>query len=687
MKKIFGIFREDLRRVRSSVMACCLMIFLMVIPMLFTWFNILASWDPFGNTNQLKIAVASEDKGYESDLFPMEVNVGEQVLSGLRANDQIDWTITDTEKAMDGTRSGEYYAAIIVPENFSRDMLNFYADGSKPADIALHTNEKKNPLAQTIAGQGAQGVTTNISETFSKTVGDVSLALVSSLSDFMGRDDTQQVFDRLQARTDGLQSQLETGARTARSLSGLVESSIPLVESAQRIIDAPRPELPEVSTDGLQLSSGALDGALESTRQSYQVLGDRIDELYAQADRSRESRNTALNTMADNVDRNIAGYVNLRDQVAASVRPVMPVAGEDLLARLDEAITAQESVRDRLRAAASGGSGDGSGKPDFSALERAGQAIQGVRDSGLRDQVRQLSTTLQSIGQDLDVGDGEITLETAGLQNAARTVDRLAQGLDENAQRIGQLQERVQQASQTGDLSKLADIVGDDPQVLADALAAPVEVDRQPIYPVASFGAGMVPLYTSIALWVGALLSVVALRLDVPKSSAGNLQKYFGRFGIFGFIGLVQATLVTVGLILFVEVQAAYPFLLILAGWVTSVVFQFVVYSFVAAFSNTGKAICVFLLVLQISGPGGSYPPQLLPEWVQNISPFLPATYTVHAMRAAMAGIYQSDYWINLALLAMFILPALFVGIVLRALLANYFTKLRAAMDRTKVMS
>src|SRR6478735_2705715 len=127
MRNILQLTLRDVRHATQNVMACIVLFGLVVIPSLFTWFNVIASWDPFANTKDLKIAVASTDAGYESDLVPIRINVGEQVLSQLRGNDQLDWVITDEHDAIDGTKSGEYYAAIVLPETFSADMLTFYA--------------------------------------------------------------------------------------------------------------------------------------------------------------------------------------------------------------------------------------------------------------------------------------------------------------------------------------------------------------------------------------------------------------------------------------------------------------------------------------------------------------------------------------------------------------------------------
>lgn len=721
MRDALYVVKNDFSKVRRSVMATGLLLFLIIIPLLFTWFNVLAAWDPFGNTKDLKIAVASEDDGYTSDFFPIEVNAGDQVLSQLRANEQMDWVITNPSDAIEGTKSGEYYASIILPSTFSDDMLTFYADGSQPAQIALHTNEKKNALAPTIANKGAEGISANISETFTRTIGDVSLGLVTSLSDFLDQGDTQDALSRIEARAENLQSQLRNGARTARTMGDLTESAIPLLESAQRIIDTPRPSLSDTTRDGItdiSASSDALDGALSATRESYAIVGDRIDALYETANISRETRSETLNTLADNVQLNINAYEGLKDTVNTRIRPLAPAEAATLTGQLDEAIAAQESVRDRLRAASDSDSPE---RPDFSSLDRASSAIEDVRNSGIRDQVSQLAQTLRGIGDTIELPEGDIQLNTDSLAGASAALDDVGATLDQNADRLDDLLDRINTASRTGDLSEIAAIVGDDPEAFAQALAAPVEVERQAIYPVASFGVGMAPLYTTLALWVGALLAAVALRTDVAAKltkhrpnrfdeevdlenetaddtaeipseapeepeEIGPFAKYFGRYGTFALVGLAQSTLLTLGLIFFVKLEPAHPFLLVLAGWVSSCIFMLLVYALTVALSNAGKALAVFLLVIQISSAGGSYPLQLLPHWFQSVSPWLPATYSIRAFRSALAGSYGADYWIALATLLLFIIPALILGVVLRKPLANYTSGLNKALAKTKMM-
>ncbi|MBT1177554.1 YhgE/Pip family protein [Bifidobacterium callimiconis] len=147
LKNIGRIIVGDLRRLFGNITAVTMVIGLVAIPSLFAWFNVSANWDPFGNTGNLKFAVANDDEGYRSDLVPVKVNVGENVISALRANDQLDWVFTSREEAIEGTKSGEYYAAVVIPKSFSRDMMTVFSPDVKHASLTYYSNEKKNPLA------------------------------------------------------------------------------------------------------------------------------------------------------------------------------------------------------------------------------------------------------------------------------------------------------------------------------------------------------------------------------------------------------------------------------------------------------------------------------------------------------------------------------------------------------------
>ena len=106
MRNIWEIFRRDIKRIKNNVIAMIVIMGITVVPCLYAWFNIAASWDPYKNTGNLKVAVASVDKGYEGSLIPLELNMGDQVLTSLRSNSQLDWVFTRKKKAVSGVKSG-----------------------------------------------------------------------------------------------------------------------------------------------------------------------------------------------------------------------------------------------------------------------------------------------------------------------------------------------------------------------------------------------------------------------------------------------------------------------------------------------------------------------------------------------------------------------------------------------------
>ena len=125
MKNILRIFKYDLKKIHKNVIAMIVIMGITVIPTLYAWFNIAASWDPYGNTGNLKVAVASSDEGYSGELLSVNLNLGDQILTTLRGNSQLDWTFTSAKKAKEGVKSGKYYAAIVIPKDFSKDIFRY----------------------------------------------------------------------------------------------------------------------------------------------------------------------------------------------------------------------------------------------------------------------------------------------------------------------------------------------------------------------------------------------------------------------------------------------------------------------------------------------------------------------------------------------------------------------------------
>lgn len=94
-----------------------------MLPSLYAWFNILANWDPYSATGNLQVAVANEDQGTTNDLVG-HLDAGRQVVKKLKQNDELGWRFVDNEEqAVHGVETGGYYAAIVLPKDFSTSLV------------------------------------------------------------------------------------------------------------------------------------------------------------------------------------------------------------------------------------------------------------------------------------------------------------------------------------------------------------------------------------------------------------------------------------------------------------------------------------------------------------------------------------------------------------------------------------
>ncbi len=160
MKNIVSIYISDLKAIVKNIPTLVIVMGLMILPSLYAWFNIAALIDPYGNASNLPIAAISLDQGTKID--NEQLNVGDEIIANLKENDELDWQFpTSVEEVNDKVNTGEYYAAIIIPKQFSSqlsDAINTYQSPS----IKYIVNEKVNAIAPKMTEAGAEGVTAEI---------------------------------------------------------------------------------------------------------------------------------------------------------------------------------------------------------------------------------------------------------------------------------------------------------------------------------------------------------------------------------------------------------------------------------------------------------------------------------------------------------------------------------------------
>lgn len=731
MKNIWRLFTGDIKRMFSNVVTVIIVLGLVALPSIFSWYNIIACWDVFGNSGNLTVAVANSDDGYQSDLVPIRINIGEQVLSSIRANDQMNWVITDEEDAIDGAKSGRYYAAVVIPDSFSQDMMTFYSDDARHANIIYYTNEKKNAIAPKVTDQGADQISTQVNRVFTETLSEVALGISNSLVEYLDTSDTQGSLLKLANSVGTVGERMESSANIIRSYGRVMETSKSLVEDSGDLIAAAHGAAGDVVDtthdakdaaanigDTIEAASSSLSDALDKSSESYGAVADAVDDTFDTTKKLASDSSASLRDQASDVNKQLQRYQSLLDDLN-SLRDDIPedipdeaIAPLDrLITRIEKIVDLQTNLRDALNDAADN-IDDGS-KNTQAQREEVQKLASEARESlsnTKADYDKNLKPTLDELAKDASEASENLAQIRSQLSSAAdditgssdsviakinaaeENLDNAADKMAESGANLQMLSADMKHALTSDDPEALKEVIGADPSVLAKALSAPVKLDRHAIHPVDNFGSAMSPLYTTLALWIGTLLINVALKVTPSRRIQERLdnptprQLFIGRYGVVAFISLMQSTCVSLGNIFFLGVQANEPFLYVLCFWVAGLVFSFIIYTLVASFANFGKALAVFLLIIQVSGGGGSYPLPVLPEFVQNVSPYLPITHAVNAMRAAQFGLYQGDYWIQLAHLGSFVLPFIVLGLVLRNPLIKVVGMFVEKVESTKVM-
>ena len=183
MKKAFQIFRRDIKRLFHNTAAMLIIIGVCILPSFYAWFNIAANMDPYVNTADIKIAVANEDTGADNE--KMSLNAGNTIISNLKENDQLGWTFVNRSSAIEGVKSGKYYAAIIIPKNFSSSLLSVLSGKIESPQLEYYINEKKNAIAPKFADTGASTVQQEINDTFASVAAQtISEIIQGSAKDF-----------------------------------------------------------------------------------------------------------------------------------------------------------------------------------------------------------------------------------------------------------------------------------------------------------------------------------------------------------------------------------------------------------------------------------------------------------------------------------------------------------------------
>lgn len=653
---------------------------IVILPSLYAWLNIYSNWDPYGNTGGISIAVASLDEDYTTPEGET-VNKGRDVLDDLRESTSINWVVVDTQdEAVEGVRAGDYYAAVVIGEDFTYNMYNMLTQWTGKPTITYYENDKKNAVATKITDTAASNLKQSITENYLEVLIGNIFREASDLSQALTADDPVGSAQGLltQANTLLLSLNQTLQAYANAGAGGGIDSALSQeVSDLVSSMNSHTPSTGDLTATVSQISReiyAALQKADSALQQAYQALetavnGGNNEAALAAADRALSAAAQELGKAGQAV----SDWGHRFDGQTGSAAQAAQKAAQELSERLfglqaqlnslpglveskDDALAAVKSCVDAVDALTNR-VGDLL-TPSQSDLAQdikdvAGQA-EGMLDGlkGTAADVRTLLSQAQGLQGSLDsvLADGQ-----AAISDASAKLTELIENLDLSG-------------TQT-QLSTLVDILGGDPAVYGQYFSELVQTSVEPVYPIANYGSAMAPFYSVLAIWVGGVILVALMKVHAKPDGLLDPKPwhlYFGRYLTFLLFNELQAAVIVTGDLFILGVQCENIGMFYLTGALTSFVFSLLIYSLAISFGDVGKAVVVVVMVLQIAGSSGTFPIELLPQVYRKIYHFFPFPYAIDAVRECLCGMYGNTWLVQIGYLMLFAVAALIIGLFVR---------------------
>ena len=707
MNNIMFIFKRDMKNLVTNIFALLIAGGLCFIPSLYAWFNIYSNWDPYANTSAVNIAVFSEDEGY-TDEDGNYSNIGEQVLESVKKSTSIGWVFTDTkDDAIEGVKSGKYYAAVIINNSFTYNIYNISKQDYKNPTITYYENSKKNAVAAKITDTAVSTLKTSINASLIKTMAGTVFDKTNVVADKLNNSESidnmisevEEISDKLTQMSTTIDTFISNNNELVQSMSDM-KSQIPLINDR---IDSGINKLNQTktqfttSTQDADSFASELSAMTDSISQSAdtirQTLNDaKIDEgldtvktSISMALNDTKNLENDLNTLvktvinentgiaASDTIQNIKNYINQINQILSQIEvnlDITPdITGDSIKKILDNSITQVDNLKK-------------------------------IYNNSLKPQLLTLTNNMTTVIDDVNTFLTGIASTVNGVSDVINgtdtTVNNINDSLIATKQVVDDVNNKLQSAinemrDKDYDEKKeiLINLLSGDPKTLSEFFSEPVKVHTELIYEIANYGSGVAPFYTVLAIWVGALVLVSLIKVDADKKGLDNPKLYelfFGRYLLFFLLGQVQTGICELGDIDRLKCQVVYPGLFLLASCLTSLTFTLLIYALTISFGDVGKAISVVMIVLQIAGSGGTYPIEILPSFYQAVYIFFPFPYAINALRETVGGIYGDTYVMSILQLLIFAVASLLLGLVIRKpfIKVNHFMEKR--MKDTKMM-
>lgn len=714
MKQIIEIFKSDIKEIFRKVNTWIIIIGLIFLPSMYAWPNILSSWDPYSHTNNIKVAVISEDEG--ATVEGKNVNLGESLITNLKGNKNLDWQfVSSKQQAENGVKIGDFYASIVIPKSFSSDITSITRGELKKATIEYTVNEKINAISPKITNSGASALANTIGKNFVEVANGVIFEKLheagvkfeenlpaieqvkgkinnlndnfshyeNALNELIGKVDRgYNVLNTIQ----GTLPEIDRAATNSIMLANKTNVTIKNVENFNEImlknINTQLDKVIEISGEVVKVAEliqkkptnpeetkakmKALDSRFEAAEKRLDIAKDIFEYLNSLSDQNLfQKQLTKINTMESDISK----LRTLNKKIYSNIDKYDTIGNN---VKVEFLKTSKRVNRNSI---------------DFKKKLNTEVAPLVKRVLTNADtKIRNVSSVISRAQAQIPTINAKISEAEVKIQTVQGKLLKLQGEMPEIKEKVQKLTGIVNKADGEIDTNALFNLLKVDYKQQAEFFANPVQLKENQLYHIKNYGSAMTPFYTVLSIWVGALLmsSLLTTKVEDEENKYKPYQKYFGRGLLFMIISLLQTLIITLGDMYLLGTQANSPYRFVIYALLISLLFSAIIYTTVCLLGNVGKAVCIVLLVLQIGSSGGTFPIQMTSSFFQALYPKVPFTYSISLLREAVGGVYIPAVNRDMKILLTYLVITLVGGAILVSLKARS-AKLSRERERSKL--
>ena len=725
MKNILKIFFSDCKKIFSNRVAVLILISISILPSLYAWFYLKSSWDPYGNTRWLKIAIVNNDQW---TMFEWSyLNIWNEVVSELKQDNNIWRVFVDEEVAQEGTRLWNYYASIVIETWFSEHFSTFLDKIPQKPQLIYTVNEKVNAITPKITDAWTSTIKENIERKFIRTVNEVVMSKMNEVGLIVKNDegniyhfidvvhDIKADVSNFDQKLDNIISYTKTIKNRLQTINSKLPNSYDVIDDWKNLLDNTM-TLSDSTLDLLDTMPSTIKKDIRTTRSDFDSIERQVSRIL---DAPKSNKNQITNDIKviswdvvklrwkieDNISfltwvksilNNLSSWnIVSWDTVEWKIALIENQMIDKAIAPIDKLINKYTSIDDRLKIISNTlyysqdllNNVDRTNglKSDLSDIRDDFDDISDTLDDEIIPQFKSVLNNLYDISEKWKEKLDELENKIPGIQSDINSgidlinstlekLDKLKKELPGIQSGVANVDSSLQWIKKDNIMGKFLSVALLDPDRIADFFSSPIELVEHKLFSIPNYWSSMSPFFTVLAIRVGSLLMIAMFTTRVKEAKftkCKEIEKFFGKRLFFLTISIAQWLIVSLWEVIFLWVYVSNVWAFILTSLVCSIVFSMIAFSCVYTFWNFWKAIMIILLVLQLSWSWGTFPVEMSDPFFQTINPYLPFTYAIKAMRESIWWVIPEIFYMNLIILLWFFWIFAIVWIIIKPLIAK----------------